>query len=31
LLEAARGVTKTVEFERHEVCGDCQGSGAEAG
>ena len=25
LLEAARGVTKTVEFERHEKCGDCNG------
>ncbi len=31
LLEAARGVTKTVEFERHEVCADCQGSGAKPG
>jgi len=31
LIEAARGVSKTVEFERHEVCGDCQGTGAKAG
>lgn len=31
LLEAARGVTKTVEFERHELCGTCRGSGAKAG
>lgn len=31
LLEAARGVTKTVEFHRHEVCETCSGSGAKAG
>src|ERR1700676_3517289 len=31
LLEAARGVTKTVEIERHEKCSDCHGSGAKAG
>lgn len=31
LLEAARGVTATIEFERHEVCDDCKGSGAKAG
>jgi len=31
LLEAARGVTKTVEFERHEVCTTCHGSGAKPG
>jgi len=31
LLEAARGVTKTVEFEKHERCGDCNGSGARPG
>ena len=31
LLEAARGVTKTVEFQRHEKCADCDGSGAKAG
>ena len=31
LLEAARGVTKTVEFRRHEACDDCGGSGAKKG
>lgn len=31
LLEAARGVTKTVEFERHIACDECQGSGVKAG
>jgi molecular chaperone DnaJ len=31
LLEAAVGVTKTIEFERHEKCPDCQGSGAKPG
>jgi molecular chaperone DnaJ len=31
LLEAARGVTKTVEFHRHEACDDCGGSGAKSG
>lgn len=31
LLEAARGVTKTVEFERHILCNTCHGSGARAG
>ncbi len=31
LLEAARGVTKTVEFERHEKCAECGGSGAKKG
>lgn len=31
LIEAARGVTKTVEFERHELCETCQGSGAKPG
>ncbi len=31
LLEAARGVTKTVEYQRHEACTDCGGSGARAG
>ncbi len=31
LLEAARGVTKTIEFERHETCVECDGSGAKAG
>ena len=31
LFEAARGVTKTVEFERHEECTDCDGTGREPG
>ncbi len=31
LLEAARGVTKTIEFERHEKCDTCDGSGAKPG
>ena len=31
LIEAARGVTKTIEFERHEVCEDCDGTGAKHG
>ena len=31
LLEAARGVTKTVVFTRHETCGTCDGSGAKPG
>jgi molecular chaperone DnaJ len=31
LLEAARGVTKTVEFTRHETCAECDGSGAKKG
>jgi molecular chaperone DnaJ len=31
LLEAARGVTKSVQFQRHERCQDCQGSGARPG
>lgn len=31
LMEAARGVTKSVEIERHETCGDCKGSGAKPG
>jgi molecular chaperone DnaJ len=31
LLEAARGVTKSVQFERHEPCQECQGSGARPG
>jgi len=31
LLEAARGVTKTVTFTRHETCGTCDGSGAKPG
>jgi molecular chaperone DnaJ len=31
LQEAARGVHKTVEFQRHEICDVCQGSGAAKG
>lgn len=31
LFEAARGVTKTIQIERHETCADCEGTGAKAG
>lgn len=31
LIEAAQGVTKTVEFDRHEACPDCEGTGAKPG
>lgn len=31
LMEAARGVTKTIEFSRHELCPTCRGSGAKPG
>ncbi|TWT90118.1 Chaperone protein DnaJ [Pseudobythopirellula maris] len=31
LHEAAEGVTKTVEIQRHEPCSDCDGSGAAEG
>lgn len=31
LHEAAEGTTKTVEFQRHESCNDCDGSGAAPG
>jgi molecular chaperone DnaJ len=31
LLEAARGVTKTIAFVRHEPCSTCDGSGAKPG
>ena len=31
LLEAARGVSKMVEFERHEKCSECEGTGAKPG
>jgi molecular chaperone DnaJ len=31
LKEAAHGVTKTVEFQRHEHCGKCKGTGAAEG
>lgn len=31
LRDAAQGVTRTVEFERHEFCTTCQGTGAKPG
>lgn len=31
LFEAARGVTKTIDFQRHEACATCSGSGAKPG
>ncbi|MDZ4656470.1 MAG: molecular chaperone DnaJ [Bythopirellula sp.] len=31
LQEAAQGVRKTVEFQRHELCETCEGSGATKG
>ena len=31
LFEAARGVVKTVEFYRHELCTECKGTGAKPG
>ncbi len=31
LIEAARGATKTIEFERHEPCATCHGSGRKPG
>jgi len=31
LLDAAKGCKKTVEFQRNEHCGTCQGSGAKPG
>jgi molecular chaperone DnaJ len=31
LVEAARGVTKSIEFDRHESCSACDGSGARKG
>ncbi len=31
LVEAAHGCSKTVDFERHEACETCQGSGAKPG
>jgi molecular chaperone DnaJ len=31
LEEAARGVKRTVEFDRHSKCEECKGSGAEPG
>jgi molecular chaperone DnaJ len=31
LIEAAKGVTKTIHLRREEGCGDCSGSGAKPG
>jgi molecular chaperone DnaJ len=31
LLEAARGVTRKVQFERSEICGRCRGTGSKPG
>jgi molecular chaperone DnaJ len=31
LVDAARGCTRTVQFQRHERCDSCQGSGAKSG
>ena len=31
LIEAARGVAKTVEFQRHRRCSECKGTGAKPG
>ncbi|HZZ29432.1 MAG TPA: molecular chaperone DnaJ [Pirellulales bacterium] len=31
LFEAARGVTKTIEFDRHEPCIECRGTGSKPG
>ena len=31
LVEAARGVTKTIKFRRHETCDICHGSGCKEG
>jgi len=31
LLEAARGTTKTIRFQRREICPRCRGSGAKPG
>ncbi len=31
LVDAANGVTRTLEFERSEMCGDCGGGGARRG
>ena len=31
LREAAQGVSRTVQFERHEFCSPCKGSGAKPG
>jgi molecular chaperone DnaJ len=31
LQEAARGATKPIEVRRHEICGECRGTGARRG
>lgn len=31
LAEAARGATRSIEFRRQELCGDCRGTGARKG
>jgi len=31
LIEAARGVAKTVQFQRHQHCSQCRGTGAKPG
>jgi molecular chaperone DnaJ len=31
LAEAAEGVSRTIEFERHEACSNCEGTGAKPG
>ena len=31
LLEAARGATKVIQFDRHKLCDTCSGSGAKPG
>lgn len=31
LVEAARGATKTIQFERHEICEECSGNGCQRG
>ncbi len=31
LFEAARGISKTIQIERHETCIECTGTGAKAG
>jgi molecular chaperone DnaJ len=31
LIDAAKGVTRTFEVRREEICGQCKGSGAKAG
>jgi len=31
LVEAARGASRSIEVNRHELCGECEGSGARKG